>query len=60
MKSDQGKTKTEVKTAAQAEQPESSHSNLSGTLPTKCEDTGDEILVEIGNQDSDTGNSYLY
>ena len=54
---DHAKTKTEATTATQAEETEPLHSDLLGALPTKREDTGDEILVEIGNQDSDTGNS---
>ena len=48
----------EAKPATQTEQPEPSRSDISGHVPTKREDTVDEILVEIGNQDtSDTGNS---
>ena len=57
VKSERGRSKAEAKTATQAEQPEPSLSDITGPLPTKREDTVDEILVEIGNQDSDTGNS---
>ena len=57
VKSERGRSKPETKTTTQAEQTEPSLSDISGPVPTKCEDTVDEILVEIGNQDSDTGNS---
>ena len=56
VKSERGRSKAETKTATQAEQPEPSLSDISGPVSTKREDTVDEILVEIGNQDSDTGN----
>ena len=55
-KSDQGQAdppKTDASTASQSKPLEPTHS-----VPTKHEDA-DEILVEIGNQDSDTGNSIL-
>ena len=57
VKSERGRSKAEAKTATQAEQPMPSQSDISGPLPIKRGDTVDEILVEIGNQDSDTGNS---
>ena len=57
MKSERGRSKAEAKTATQAEQPTPSQSDISGPLPIKRGDTVDEILVEIGNQDSDTGKS---
>ncbi len=50
MKSDQGRSKAEAETATPAEP------DISGPTPTKREDTVDEILVDIGNQGSDTGN----
>lgn len=56
MKSEQGRGKAEAQTAIPAEPPEPSHSDISGPAPTRREDTVDEILVDIGNQGSDTGN----
>ena len=42
--------------ADRVEQPELLHSDLSRSVPAKHE-ASDEILVEIGTQDSDTGKS---
>ena len=55
-KSDRGRSEPTEIDANTVTQAEPLHSDLSGSVPTKREDT-EEILVEIGNQDSDTGNS---
>ena len=53
MKLERGRGKAEAQTATPAEPPEPSCSDTSGPAPTRRED---EILVDIGNQGSDTGN----